>query len=212
METDLLFAHGAALGFCANLFHPEFNRTLLHRCAEEGLSGSWPLPLTDETTRENQAAVLDALDTPTEEYLSAIEADNTALFIGPVEPVPMWESVWRTRERLLYGDCTEEVRLAYAQAGFTTPDDIHEPEDHLSLELTFLAALLIRSGQILEDGRPDAAAGELETARAFHHLHTSLWAFDCLREIGRLAATPFYRGAADLCARTLFSLEALFGR
>lgn len=210
METDTLFAHAAALGFCASLLHPQFDRTLLLRCAEEGLFDTWPLPVPDTTTREHLASVLGVLAQPTEEALAAIENDNTALFIGPAEPVPMWESVWRTEERLLYGACTEEVRQAFNRAGFAMPEGIREPEDHLALELSFLAAQLIRSGQALDEGLADKARDELETARSFHALHTALWATDCLSAIGRQAATPFYRGAVCLCASTLSSLDILF--
>lgn len=211
MTSDDLFAHGAALGFCAGLFHPAFDRNQLLRPREEGLSSIWPLPVADAAGSEDLQAVLDVLSHPAEATLAAIEADHAALFVGPGEAVPMWESVWLTEERLLYGACTADVRAAFAQAGFVIPGDLRQPEDHLAFELSFLAALLVRAGQALDEGRDDQAKALLLVARSFHRNHTALWARDCLGEIGRAAETPFLRGIASLCADALKGLEALAG-
>lgn len=212
MNTENLLARGAAIGFFAGIFRPGIDLSLLRRCAAEHMFEHWPLPVSTEDATRGLAVLRSDFAAMTEEGLAAIERDNTALLIGPEQPVPMWESVWRTEERLLFGDCTYEVREAFARSGFATPLQGREPDDHLSLELSFLAALIVQAGQSLEAEDPVRAQALLATAGIFYEDHTALWAFDCLREVGRQATTGFYRSACLLCADTLNGLREIFGK
>jgi TorA maturation chaperone TorD len=202
VTADDLWAASAACGLFARFFRPGLEADLLRRCAEGQVFEAWPLPADDGALgllRQVCAGL-------TEATLADIERDNTALFIGPEHPVPMWESVWTTTERLLFADCTGQVRQAMARAGLAAPEAANEPADHLALELALLAALLARAGQAVEageDGRADLAA-----ARAFLADHPARWADACLAEVGRRAATDFYRGASGLGRATLAGLQA----
>lgn len=182
---DFTLAAAAICGFGAQVLRPGIPPGLLARAAAEGLAGAWPLA---PGTPEGQAALaslaraLDPLDA------EAIAADNTRLFLGPADPVPVWESVWTTEEHLLYAPCEAEVRACYAASGFAPPCT-NEPADHLSLELAFLAALLSR--------------GEEDAARAFLAAHLGRWAAPCLGEIACRATTDFYRAIPALVAEAL---------
>jgi TorA maturation chaperone TorD len=170
----------------------------------------WPLYGEGADARAALETVRGVFADLSEAALADIELDNTALFIGPENPVPMWESVWTTNDRLLFADCTEDVRQAFAQAGLEAPNAGREPADHLAFELAFLAVLLARAGQILEAGDQLEAQRNFETAAAFFNGHPGRWARECLAEIGRLAATDFYRGTAMLCVDTLTGLQETF--
>jgi putative dimethyl sulfoxide reductase chaperone len=117
--------------------------------------------------------------------------------------------VWTTRERLLYADCTDDVRRAFAEIGFTAPNPDHEPADHLANELAFLSTLLARTAAALDQGDEATAKRMFETAGAFFDNHPARWAPLCLGEVARRADTDFYRGAARLCAATLTALQGV---
>jgi len=201
MNADSFYAHSAACGFFARIFRAGLDAELLRRCAREHVIGLWP--------RVGEAgATLDGVFSDLNEAaLTRIERDNTVLFIGPENPVPMWESVWTTKDRLLFADCAEAVRQAFAGAGLEAPNAGHEPADHLAFELAFLATLLARAGQALEAGEAPQAHQHAEAARAFLAEHPAKWAAACLDEIGRRAGTDFYRAASVLCADTLTGLQ-----
>lgn len=185
---DLTLAVAAICGFGAQVFRPGIPPGLLARAAAEGLAGAWPLAPGTPEGRSALASLARALDPLDAE---AIAADNTRLFLGPADPVPVWESVWTTEERLLYAPCEAEVHACYAASGFAPPR-ANEPADHLSLELAFLAALLSR--------------GEQDAAQAFLAAHLGRWAAPCLDEIARRAATNFYRAIPPLASEALAAL------
>lgn len=214
MDADTLLAFGAATGLFARLFGPGLDAGLLRRCAANHVVETWPVALEDAEARAALAmmgAALNGLDEdgPDGEALDAIGRDNAALFVGPDKPVPMWESVWTTRERLLYADCTEEVRRAFAEAGFEAPNPDHEPADHLANELAFLSALLARTAAALDKGDEAGATRLFDAAASFFDNHPGRWAALCLAEVGRRAGTDFYRGAARLAAATLTALQGV---
>ncbi len=90
-----------------------------------------------------------AADALTEMAASAEEAgierlrsEFTRLFLGPARlPVPPWESVFSTGEPLLFQQATAEVRQAYRAHGFEVGGYPKEADDHLAVELEFLARL-----------------------------------------------------------------------
>lgn len=74
--------------------------------------------------------------------LSQLEAEYTYLFLGPGKlPAPLWESVYVTGRNEV---CTEEtlaVRQAYRINGFSTDGFPFVAEDHIAVELAFMASL-----------------------------------------------------------------------
>ncbi|MDR3538448.1 MAG: molecular chaperone TorD family protein [Acetobacteraceae bacterium] len=210
MDANTLIASSAACGFLARIFRPGLDRDLLRRCAADRFAESWPI---DGAGADGDAGlallgpVFDGLDEPA---LDSIERDNTALFIGPDNPVPMWESVWTTKDRLLFADCTSDVEQAFARAGFVVPGAGREPADHLAHEFSFIAALLARTVAAVEAGNTIQARRQIETAAAFFDQHPARWAADCLRDIEARASTDFYRGAALLGTDAMAALQRLF--
>ena len=207
MNDDLLIAYSAACAFFARVLRPGLDADLLRQCARNRAFESWPLPGAGIDKPAGLGVVAAALADLGEDQLARVEEDNTLLFIGPHEPVPMWESVWTTKDRLLFDDCTSAVEAAFAEFGFTIPNPANEPSDHLSFELAFLAALLARAGENIAAGDRVEARRHLVAAGVFFDDHLAKWAAECLRTITERAATEFYRGIGSLCADTLASLR-----
>ena len=81
----------------------------------------------------------------------AIRIDNTRLFLGPGKVLAApWESVHFTEERLVFQQQTLQVRGWYSRFGLEVIKLHQEPDDHIGLELEFLAHLANLGLQSLE--------------------------------------------------------------
>lgn len=77
-----------------------------------------------------------------EAILELLTGEYTHLLIGPNKmPAPPWESVFRSEERLLFQESTLEIRRYYLKYGFIPAGYPHVADDHLALELDFMASL-----------------------------------------------------------------------
>jgi TorA maturation chaperone TorD len=206
MNDDLLIACSVACGFFARVLRPGVDADLLRQCAQERMFQSWPVPGIDGDRPPGLELVDGALAGLDDDRLAMIEEDNTVLFIGPEAPIPMWESVWTTEERLLFADCTTAVEQDFNRFGFECPGAGREPSDHLAYELAFIAALLARAADHARSRETDAARRHVEAAAQFLDQHLARWAPACLAEVAEHARSDFYRGVALLCTCTLAGL------
>lgn len=131
-------------------------------------------------------------------------AEYQRLFIGPLALVAHpYESVHLSVDRLLFDSHTVAVRHCYAAAGFSAPRPGREPEDHVGLELDFVARIAARAVVAADQG--DQAAAELDAARvqAFLCDHVQRWVPRWAQLLADDAQEDFYRGVALLTLDTL---------
>jgi TorA maturation chaperone TorD len=198
-----------ACAFFSRLFLDGPDPGFLRRLREERLLEDWPLPIDTPEARQGlslMAAFIAGLD-PVRQASAA--CDFSELFVCSEHPVALWESVWTSRERLLFEQPAVEVRRTYAASGLEIAGAGRVPDDHLGLELAFLGCLLGRAAQAAKQGDEPESRRLAEEVRTFLGLHPGRWAGDCLREIERRAATDYFRGASRLCRATLDSLAGL---
>jgi TorA maturation chaperone TorD len=165
---------------------------------------AWPiLESADPDLRDAFTLLSDAFHRIQEDFEEAarIAEEFQLLFEGPAHlAAPPWESVYRTRERILFGPTTLEVREVYRRAGLALAEEGKEPEDHVSLELTFLADLCDRV----------AASGSdpiwIIAYKDFLTKHLSQWIPAFTDEILIHAQTDFYQGLARLL-RAIIQVE-----
>jgi TorA maturation chaperone TorD len=103
----------------------------------------------------NLCDTLSRFDATTADRL-AIE--HTRLFGGLQEgagPPPPYESAWRPGHPA--GTVALSVEQAYASAGFADIDSAAGPQDHLAVELKFLALLALREAEAWRQGNEDEA-------------------------------------------------------
>jgi TorA maturation chaperone TorD len=86
---------------------------------------------------------------PPAEALKQIQLEYTRLFIGPGAPAaPPWESLYREGGTTLFGQPTFDMRQLYASHGLKVEHSTNNQlEDHLGLELLFLASVGERFSQ-----------------------------------------------------------------
>lgn len=132
-----------------------------------------------------------------ERYLS-VHMDHLALFSGPNPKSPPWESVWRERDRLLFGEQTKKVYGFFFDWGIEIEKVGSEPEDHLGLELAFVCFLL----QTMQADPSRCSQKGITPQSALHSFmqeHLLPWAGDCLSKSSSEASTVFFSELPKLC-------------
>jgi TorA maturation chaperone TorD len=149
---------------------------------------------------EYQSA-LDGLFLETNHYLygtdnstSQIEDNFTRLFVGPgkVEVSP-WESMYTTNETVLFQPATLEVRKAYVASGFIPQAYPHVADDHIALELDFMAQLAAKLSERYESGDVETALLVLGSSYGFLNSHLLLFAANFAAALSRAKHGFWYR-------------------
>lgn len=141
------------------------------------------------------------LDNPAN-YQEKLQSDFNRLFAGPGHlAAPPWESVYRSRERLLFGEPTLAVREFYRSFGLETKKGRSEPDDHLSLELEFMAWLCKQAARPAIS--PEQIKLYLSGQARFLSEHLLEWVPALCDDIGKAAESEFFRGLALLTAQWL---------
>jgi putative dimethyl sulfoxide reductase chaperone len=139
-----------------------------------------------------------------EQEFEKIRKDHLYLFTGVGKPLaPVWESVYFSESRMLFQKETLEVREFYARFGLQAERKGHEPDDHIGLELSFLAQLAALAMQSLESGDEAAAEKNLQAQRDFLTQHILRWASAWAELVQKHAGTDHYRGLSHLAVGML---------
>lgn len=149
----------------------------------------------DEATQRG----LTALESHPHASLDELALDYQWLFVGPGMPraVP-YESVYLSKEHLLFEEQTFAVRDAYREFGLQAPRPNAEPDDHIALEFSFLAHLCVQALDALEAGDELLVDRCLAAEQAFLNDHLLTFGPQCLSAMEEKAETDFYRGVAAL--------------
>ena len=163
--------------------------------AESPFGGAQPdtkagLSLLRTWSRANRDGISDAA-------LETLQAEYTRLFIGP-GPVlaPPWESVYFSEERLLFQRETFQVRAWYARFELTVPNLHREPDDHIGLELSFVARLAELALQAIQAREQEGFQEALEAQRRFLAEHLLKWGPGWCSRVEATSGSEFYRGLA----------------
>ncbi len=130
------------------------------------------------------------------------------LFSGPgVILAPPWESVYRTKDHLLFGESTFQVRAFYHKYGLEYKAETHEPDDHLVIELEFMHYL----NELCENASDlDCLSGLVDDQLLFLTEHICIWAPHFCRKILHNTDSLLYKGAAILLEDFInFDIETL---
>lgn len=108
--------------------------------------------------------------------LEKIGNEYTTLLIGPDHLIaPPWESVYVSKDPLLFQPSTLLVREAYLKEGMLPAEYPHVADDHVSLELGFLAHLVKKCEEARERGNMKKEQELLDAQVAFLDEHLLVW-------------------------------------
>ncbi len=201
LKTDLI---GEALlfGLLGKVLYGELDKAWLESVIADDVFGESPLgaeqaeiqhglELLGRWSAENRNGI-------SGEEFKNLKSDQLRLLIG-IDRVlaPVWESVYFNENRLVFQQQTLQVREWYARFNLQIERFNREPDDHIGLELNFVAQLASRALQALEE---DSKSFEelLQAQREFLSDHLLRWGPAWAKLVKQHAETDFYRGIAHL--------------
>lgn len=124
--------------------------------------------------------------------ISDLQLEFTRLFIGPF-PVPLYESVYRSKSGLLMQEETLAVRKKYMQAGLVVNPKESLPDDHIGTELEFIFYLCQKVAQV-EEGEDREIL--LRIQQDFFREHLALWVSSLGDRLFQEAQSGYFKGVA----------------
>ncbi len=161
------------------------------------------LELLQRWTSENHSGI-------SETEMKALLRDQLQLFIGTDRVLaPLWESVYFSKQRLVFQEQTLQVREWYARFNLQLERLNREPDDHIGLELLFVAQLATRAVQAMDSNEQETAAELRHAEREFLAEHLLRWGPAWAKLVKKHAQTDFYRGIGHVVHGTLLALAEL---
>jgi TorA maturation chaperone TorD len=122
-----------------------------------------------------------------------VEDEYVKLFLGPgkAEVMP-YQSIYEGNR--IYGETTLKIKSIYSRAGLRIPSEAGLSEDHLGVELQFIAHLCDRAIALLERG--ENVALSLELQKKFLEENLLPWVQEFCEDVLQTHAANFYRGMA----------------
>lgn len=137
-----------------------------------------------------------------EDVLDELAVDYGLVFLGagklnPEAAYP-YESVYTSTHALLMQEARDEALAIYRSQGIDKNESWKDPEDHIALELEFMATMSRRTAQAIRDANDDAARSLIATQHGFMTHHLLNWVPRFLVDVPRYARTDFYKAFAQL--------------
>lgn len=185
----------------ARLHDREPDRALLSSLRAVGFPGSLGLRLHSPSGREAcqvMAQAIDALPDPLgDDDLDRLAVDFAEIYLNYGLRASPNESVWLDRDGLERQEPMFRVREAYRRHGLAVEDWQKRADDHLVLQLTFVAHLLEQTGE----------RELLRETAAFLDEHLLRWVPQFATRVATRCATQFFAGLALLTSAYLDELR-----
>lgn len=140
--------------------------------------------------------------------LEVLTLDYTRLFLGLDRTlVPPYESVFLSDDHLMFEKQTLEVRALYEQYDLQVPKKHQIPDDHLSYECQFVAALCDQLVCAWQGGEHGAVTSLKKAICQFLDTHLLRWLPDFCDRVLLHGDTGFYKGMALVAKVTAADLR-----
>ncbi|NCO61727.1 MAG: hypothetical protein COZ11_07045 [Deltaproteobacteria bacterium CG_4_10_14_3_um_filter_51_14] len=164
---------------------------------------AWPLDRQASEVLEQISAFAATFEKPAA-LCRTLEEEYVRLFINHHSgvPAPLFHSCYTSGDRRLMGEPARMMKALLAEQGLDLAASVHEPADHLSIELEYLYYLLDKGWQtnerrMIEEARRFASAAMLPWVQVFFH------------RLEGEAGTPFYPCATALLIMLLRGIADL---
>lgn len=125
-----------------------------------------------------------------QEYIRLFE-DAAGVLVCP------WESVYLSREHILFDEHTLAVQEFYEAWGVTAADRKAGPADHIGIECSFLAYLAENAARDCQDGEMARSASCVAAQLSFIECHPLRFMARFCRRLAEISDQSFYRALAD---------------
>lgn len=174
------------------LLQPMIKQLSAHTDNEDFRKGSEKLAVFVDSVKANY-------EKDKAKFLQDLAVEYASLFLNVgSKPVYLAESVYLGKEHLLYEEPYFDVVRIYQLYGFKKRQSFKEPEDHIAVELEFMAHLCDLACRSLEQGKNDYGAGYMKNQEEFLDLHLSKWVPELVKKLRWASKNEFYLAIGDL--------------
>lgn len=137
-------------------------------------------------------------------WVASAKRTYMRLLVGPEDlKAPPWECVYLTKERVLFQEATLRVREAYRSENMLPTQYPHVSDDHIAIELDFMAKLCEKSRAAFEVCDDGEYRRLLLSQQAFLEDHLLRWVADYASDVAKAAPESLYACMGSLCAAFL---------
>jgi putative dimethyl sulfoxide reductase chaperone len=134
-----------------------------------------------------------------QDMLTSLSAEYADLFLGlRVKPLLTCESAYLGQFKMYYGRPFWRVKEAYKKSGFEKRKDFLEPEDHVAIELDFMANLCKSVRLSLDDKKVTDSLRYLAVQKEFLEDHALRWIPHLCETLKTAAGSNLYKSLAFL--------------
>jgi TorA maturation chaperone TorD len=197
--NDILADRGSTYTLLSHLLRAEPSAPFLQGLVNDLVAGLEPGDEAGQGYKLLRQFALNAQQADLDPIRSELSVEYSRLFLasrkGRIHP---FESVYTSAEGLLMQQARDEVLVAYREQGLARSQDFKEPEDHLAVELDFMASLCQKTADALAEGRTAEALPLLDRQAAFLQKHLLVWVPAFCHDLAQATRSDFYRGVALL--------------
>lgn len=196
--TELMKSRESHYRFLAELYKTEISEKML-----EGFTKLDFESLSTTAMGDGYALVKKYLDNKPVDPVTDLAVDFARVFLGAgivqkeLISAP-YESVYTSPERLIMQDARDQVLHIYRENGVAKAQGFDVPEDHLAIELEFMAHLCVKTAEAYEEDHFSVAEQLIEVQKNFIDEHLLNWVPKFGEEVSRFARTDFYRGIISI--------------
>lgn len=199
LELEQAFSfRGAIYQLLARFYRQEVDRELLEQLHRLQFDADETLP---EIMEGNQLLKV-YLDQAGENALNELAVDYAKIFLGAGPTLGdgayPYESVYTSPDRLLMQEARDQAVAIYASEGIQPEGDFNEPEDHISIELSFMAFLCQKTLEAIRHNDEAAVNSYLKKQLNYLQDHLLSWVPMFCADILRLATTDFYKAISQI--------------
>ena len=207
--TDLIASRATMYDLLARVFHKEVDAAFLDTLNTMRYPQGLDNPTINEAFRRVYAFVRHAR----EDTLDVLSMDYSRIFLGSGvlngNAAYPYESVYTSTHGLIMQDARDEVLAIYRSQCVDKDEAWKDPEDHIALELEFMAVLSRRCAEALAGEDDNAARALVQTQYRFLADHLLRWAPNFLGDVPKYASVDFYPAFSALTRAWLDDERAL---
>ena len=113
-------------------------------------------------------------------------------------PAHPYESVYLGKEKVVTQERRNIIVKIYTEEGFQRTEEFNEPEDHVAIELEFMARLCWKMVNMLVAGDIEGAIKRLEVQKKFIENHIGVWIPTFCNDILKSAELDYYKAIAKI--------------
>ncbi|MBP2635401.1 MAG: cytoplasmic chaperone TorD [Firmicutes bacterium] len=184
--------------FLGRLYEVEVDKNLL----EQITAMIFPVECGEEVLNQGYLLLKNYIMLPLNDPVNDLAVDFARIFLGAGivgdEVAYPYESVYTSPKRLIMQDSRDQVLAVYRNKGLNKTEGLDIPEDHIALELEFMAHLCQETQQAVAAQDWKAVSACLKGQLEFLTAHLLNWVPAFCTDIEKYAETEFYQAVAKI--------------